>query len=134
MIYHTLFFLTLLFFILCISLYLLFSFLFLYFLHSSLFFRCFLSCYFSHLFLLTPYSCLFLYCAQLRPFYIAYRIIFTGLPLNYFWPSVGVLTRPPTSLLAAQPSPLPCTRYGTFHSQTKEFCFISLLSVAFPSR
>ena len=102
--YHTLVFLTLPFFILSVSLCLLFSFLFLYFLHSSLFFRCFLSCYFSHLFLLIPYSCLFLYYAQLRLFYIAVVISFIVLPLNYFWLGVGVLPKPPIGLLVAHPS------------------------------
>ena len=52
---------------------------------------------------------------------------FTVLPLNYFWPSVGVLPRPPIGLPAAQPSPLPCAGHATFHSQTKEFFFFFFL-------
>ena len=58
---------------------------------------------------------------------------FTMLPLNYFCPGMGVLPKPPTGLSATQPSPLPCTGCAMFHSQIKEWCFVFLLSVAFPS-
>ena len=56
---------------------------------------------------------------------------FTVLPLNYFWPGVGVLPDLPIGLLAAQSSPLLCVDYATFHSQKKGvlFYFLSLHSI-----
>ena len=52
---------------------------------------------------------------------------FTILPLNYFWPIVGVLLGLPTSLLAVQPPPLPCVVCAMLPSQTKVvlFCFLA---------
>ena len=105
-----------------------------------LIFRCFLSCYFSHLFFLAlclplvvlPPLVAIVHYAQRRPFILPSVMSFTVLPLNYFCPDVGVHPRPPIGLSAAQPSSLLCASRATFHSQTKEFCFVFLLSVAFP--
>ena len=108
-----------------------FPFLFLYSLYSSLFFflAIFLTC-FSLLFACLSLFLLLLTVNILGLFILPTMKSFTILPLNYFWPGVGVLPRPPTSLSVAQPSPLPYAGRATFHSQTKEFCFVFLLSVA----
>ena len=84
-----------------------FSFPFPYSLYFSLFFVV-LSCYFSHLFLFIACLSPPLLCTA-KPFFILLAMIsFIFLPLNYFWPGMGVLLGPPTGLLAAQPAPLPC--------------------------
>ena len=59
--------------------------------------------------------------------------VFTILALNRFCPGIGILPRPPTSLSTAQPSPFICAGRVTSHSQTKEFYFVFLLTLAFPS-
>ena len=48
------------------------------------------------------------------------------LPLNHFWPIVGVLPRLHIGLLVAQPLPLHCVGCATPYSQTKVvlFCFV----------
>ena len=108
-----------------------FPFLFLYSLYSSLFFflAIFLTC-FSLLFACLSLFLLLLTVNILGLFILPTMKSFTILPLNYFWPGVGVLPKLLTSLLATQPSPLPYSGRATFHSQTKEFCFVFLLSVA----
>ena len=112
-----------------------FPFLFLYSLYSSLFF--FLPIFLTCFSLLS--TCLSLFLLLLTVNILGLFILptvknFIILPLNYFWPGVGVLPRLPTGLLVAQSSPLPYTGRAMFHSQTKEFCFVFLLSVASPSR
>ena len=99
-----------------------FPFLFLYSLYSSLFFflAIFLTC-FSLLFACPSLFLLLLTINILGLFILPTMKSFTVLPLNYFWPGVGVLPRPPTDLLVAQPSPLHCAGCTTFHSQTKSF-------------
>ena len=67
------------------------------------------------------------------PFILPVVIGFTILPLNYFCLGIGVLPRPLIGLLVAQPSPLAFAGCATFHSRTKEFCFVFLLSVALSS-
>ena len=104
-----------------------------------LFFLIFLLLFFltlSYLFLyVISYACPFplLTVHSQGPFTMPAMMGFTVLPLNYFCPGMGVLPRPPTGLSATQPSPLPYVSHATFHSQTKECCFVFLLSVAFPS-
>ena len=51
------------------------------------------------------------------PFILLVVMGFIVLPLNYFCPGVGVLSRPLTGLSAAQPSPLPCAGRAMFHFQ-----------------
>ena len=67
------------------------------------------------------------------PFILPVVIGFTILPLNYFCLGIGVLPRPLIGLSVAQPSPLAFAGCVTFHSRTKEFCFVFLLSVALSS-
>ena len=116
---HSLFFLSDSFFV---SKFLVFSLIF----HSFflLFFSCFISCVF-----LPPSSVL------LRlPLLCTAKALFILPTFNCFCPSIGVLPRPFIGLLAAQPSPLTCAGCAKFHSQTKEFYFVFLLFVAFPSK
>ena len=135
---HSCFFTSL--FILSVFLYSPFSFLFLYSLFSSLFSVVFFLAIFLTYFSLLS-ACLSLFFLLLLLsftmhseglFILPSVMSFTVLPLNYFWPDVGVHPRPPIGLSAAQPSSLLCASRATFHSQTKEFCFVFLLSVAFP--
>ena len=96
-----------------------FSFLFL---STSLFFLVF--------FVLPP----LLFTVHNQGFYILSAVIrFTILPLNCFWPVMGVLPWPPIGLLAAQPSPLPVLVVPLPFPNKRNFCFIFLLSMAFPS-
>ena len=98
-----------------------FSFYFL-FLSTSLFFLVF--------FVLPP----LLFTVHNQGFYILSAVIrFTILPFNCFWPVMGVLPWPPIGLLAAQPSPLPVLVVPLPSPNKRNFCFIFLLSVAFPS-
>ena len=119
-----------------------FSFWFICYLFSFLsfffFFFFFFFCFFSFSLFLTYFSLLSLVLALFpvhsQGLYILPIVMgFTVLPLNYFCLGVGVLPKPPTGLSAIQPSPLPYAGHATFHSQTKECCFVFLLSMAFPS-
>ena len=121
-----------------------FSFLFLCSLFSSLFSVSFLSCYFSHLFFLTLSDCLSLflslfllplYYAQLRPFYTACRNEFYCFTPQLLLPWCGCPSK--TTLVCRLPSPTttmcwPC--HIPFPDKRVLFCFVFLLSVAFPSR
>ena len=102
------------------------------------FFFFFFFCFFSFSLFLTYFSLLSLVLALFPvhsqgPYILPIVMGFTVLPLNYFCLGVGVLPKPPTGLSAIQPSPLPYAGHATFHSQTKECCFVFLLSMAFPS-
>ena len=67
-------------------------------------------------------------------FILSAMIRFIVLPFNYLWPSVGLLPRPPTGLLAAQPPPPLCASHTTFHSQTKGVLFYFLALRGIPIR
>ena len=84
---------------------------FLYFSYSlfSLFFSFFLSCSLLFLFIVHGYGLLYCLPWPDLPF----------LPLNYFWPVMGVLPEMPTCLLAVQPLPLYHVGRAMPHSQTK---------------
>ena len=79
-------------------------------------------------FYVSCYSSFLLFTVHGKGFFILLAMIrFTVLPLNYFWPIVGVHPGLPTGLLAAQPPPLPCTSCAIFHSQTKGVLFYFLV-------
>ena len=82
--------------------------------------------YFS--FLLFSLCCFSLYTAKAFLYCPPWRVLL-------FYPSttfglVWVPFRDGTGLSTTQPSPLPCVGRATFYIQTKEFCFVFLLSVA----
>ena len=88
----------------------------------------FFLCYLSIFFYVSCYSSFLLFPMHGKGFFILLAMIrFTVLPLNYFWPIVGVHPGLPTGLLAAQPPPLPCTSCAIFHSQTKGVLFYFLV-------
>ena len=88
----------------------------------------FFLCYLSIFFYVSCYSSFLLFTVHGKGFFILLAMIrFTVLPLNYFWPIVGVHPGLPTGLLAAQPPPLPCTSCAIFHSQTKGVLFYFLV-------
>ena len=93
-------------------------------------FLLFFSLVFSYSFWLPFFSSSFcLHCAQLRPIYTTCHNEFYCFTPQLLLACVGVLLRPPTGLSAAQPSLLSCASHATFHSQTKEFCFLALRGI-----
>ena len=95
-----------------------------------------LSVFFVFFLCFLPFLLLAVYYTRLRPFYIAYHDKIYHFTPNHFWPIVGVLPGLPTSLLAAQPPPLPCASRDTLHSQTKVvlFCFLASRGIPIPIR
>ena len=89
-------------------------------------FLCFLFLYLS-MFPVIPPCFFFLFCTTEAFFILPTVMRFTILPLNHFWPVVGVLPRLPIGLLATQPPPLSCAGHVTLHSQIKVvlFCFLA---------
>ena len=59
------------------------------------------------------------YCAHLWPFILPLWQGLPFLPINYYWPIVGVLLGLPTGLSVTQPPPLPCVFRTMPHSLTK---------------
>ena len=64
-------------------------------------------------------------CTAKGPFILSVCRVFTILPFNHFCPGVSVLPKPPTDLLAAQPSSLTYASRATSHSQTKSLILFS---------
>ena len=72
----------------------------------------------------TENSCLKTQTKHPLRYYKSTMIGFYCFTLNYFCLGMGVLSRPPIGMSAVQPLPLTCAGRATFHSQTKEFCFV----------
>ena len=86
---------------------------------------------FSYLFSLfsffTHCCCCCLLCTSMVFLYCLHWQDLPFLPINCFWPIVGVLPKLPTSLLAAQPPLLHYVGRATPYSQTKVILFCVLL-------
>ena len=95
-------------------------------------FLCFLFLCFSMFPVVPPCFCLL--CTAEAFFILPAVMRFTILPLNHFWPVVGVLPRLPIGLLATQPPPLPFAGRVTLHSQKKVVLFCFLASRGIPIR